>query len=448
MPTTNKLPRSEKSNTAATLICCTVIAAALCYAQISGSRILLAGCLAIYLLFHLWECEKGNELLILLFFLPWSPLLKFGVGSISFFTLALLVTCLYCFAKCDFRLEAHQTIAVVILLVTTLIAKLLQGNSISNSYLFFFLMLFLYPCVAKCVSEKSDFSALTLFFACGIITAAISAQQVASYHNISQYITVDSYLTITRLSGYYGDPNFYSAHITACLAGVQCILCSEKSKLRRIIWWAIFVLLIYCGMLSASKSFVIVFACQFLIWIPIILVKRNIGNKFALIAGIVCASIVLFSSSAVQDLLLVLETRFSYNSNLSDITTGRTDLWLRYWNEFTHDGLLTILGNGYSEYVTLYGRASHNTIIQGIFQFGIIAFPFLIAWFVHLIKRFDSAAPHRIKFKYVALMAIGIALPWMALDILFFDEFFLLPVYGAIGAAHASKQEAELTASA
>ena len=44
-------------------------------------------------------------------------------------------------------------------------------------------------------------------------------------------------------------------------------------------------------------------------------------------------------------------------------------------------------------------------------------------------------------------MAIGIALPWMALDILFFDEFFLLPVYGVFGTIYASKEAEKMTAS-
>ena len=36
------------------------------------------------------------------------------------------------------------------------------------------------------------------------------------------------------------------------------------------------------------------------------------------------------------------------------------------------------------------------------------------------------------------LMCVGVVLPWMALDILFFDEFFLLPVYAVIGAGYAA----------
>ena len=113
------------------------------------------------------------------------------------------------------------------------------------------MMLLLFPCVAKGLSGAVSFSRLTLFFACGIIMAALSARQIAAYPNISQYIKVDSYLKITRLSGYYRDPNFYCAHITACLAGVQLLMSRERRRGRQIIWIGVMTVLVYCGLLSA-----------------------------------------------------------------------------------------------------------------------------------------------------------------------------------------------------
>lgn len=133
-----------------------------------------------------------------------------------------------------------------------------------------------------------------------------------------------------------------------------------------------------------------------------------------------------------------MDTRFSYASSVSELTTGRTDLWQTYINEFIHNPVLVLLGEGFSS-VIIGKRASHNTIIQGVFQFGIIGFPFLIAWFVitikNLISNISDKKPH---FLYILLMGVGIVLPWMALDIIFFDELFLLPVYGALAVAYSS----------
>ena len=50
----------------------------------------------------------------------------------------------------------------------------------------------------------------------------------------------------------------------------------------------------------------------------------------------------------------------------------------------------------------------------------------------------SSVLSKKIHFLYVLLMCVGIVLPWMALDILFFDELFLLPVYGALAVVYGS----------
>ena len=134
-----------------------------------------------------------------------------------------------------------------------------------------------------------------------------------------------------------------------------------------------------------------------------------------------------------------MDTRFAYATNLSKLTTGRTELWRNYLSEFTRNAKLLLLGEGYTN-VTLLGRASHNSVIQGIFQFGILGFPVLLTWMGITLKRVrDLSGIRRGHWKAALLMTIGVALPWMALDILFFDELFLLPVYGAFGVIYMSR---------
>lgn len=414
---------------------CFLIALLLCFAQISGSRVIIAACLVCFLAFHFFACFTDAAFCVLLFFLPWSPLLRLDRSSISFFTLALLLTCLLYFQKNGFVFELYQILTTASLASVTLIAKGIQSNPISNSYLFFFAMLLLFPCVAKGICRTVSFSRLTLFFACGIILAALSAEKAAMYPNISQYIKVDSYLTITRLSGFYRDPNFYSAHITACLAGVLAIISHERQRSRLLIWVALFIALVYCGMLSASKSFVVVLACLLLVWVPIILKKGNISGKLALLLGLLCSVGVFFASSAVRELLRIVEVRFSYASDVSELTTGRTDLWMLYLREFVAEPLLTLFGEGYTG-ITLNEGASHNTVIQGVYQFGVLGFPILCIWLAFMLKRAAGGMLLNFRADISLLMCTGVVLPWMALDILFFDEFFLLPVYALVGIAY------------
>ena len=200
--------------------------------------------------------------------------MKLDLGQTSFYTFGLLLACVIYFVKSGMRFELYQIILTALLVVTTLIGKLLQSNSFANSYFFFLVMLLLFPSLTRGGRYLSSFWSLTVFFSLGIITAALSAQQVAGYANISRYIRVDSYLAITRLSGYYGDPNFYSAHITACLAGVMLLLNREQERKRQLFLVFDMILLAYCGLLSASKAFAVVIACEGLVWI-VLLLRRS-----------------------------------------------------------------------------------------------------------------------------------------------------------------------------
>ena len=406
---------------------CIFLSMAVCYSQMLGNQLFILSCLIMFLLFCLWACDCSMIFSVLLYFLPWSPLLKLQSGGVSFFTIALLLACAFFFLKGGLSFNIAQLFLTMLIVLFTLFAKLIQENSVENSYLFFSLMLLLYPNAVKNKNFSSTFRSVTLFFAFGIITAALSAQQAADYSNILQYIKVDSYLDIVRRSGYYGDPNFYCAQITACLAGVQLMLSREKERAKQALLLIIMIVLIYCGLLSASKSFILVTALLFAAWIPIIFERGN--RRFGLLIGIIGIVIIVFTSPVFSDLLAIVDNRFSLVTNVSDLTTGRTDLWQNYQNYFSQHPLLSLFGEGYTD-VVLDGRASHNTIIQGIYQFGFLGFPLVLAWVGVTLKNiYKIQLKTSINWKVVTLMCIGVAVPWLGLDILFFDEFFLLPIY-------------------
>lgn len=415
-----------------------VISVFLCYGQIRNSKALLAVCLLAFLGFVVLSCGRNAVFAVLLYFLPWSPLLRLDNKSVSFFTIALLAVCLVYCLKDHLSFNTYQSVLAFFLVLLTLAAKLWQGNPIRNNYLFFVCMLFLLPSVVE-KSNAVSFKEATLFFAAGVVMAALIAQQTAGLPNISKYINVQSYLSITRRSGFYGDPNFYAAHITACLAGVQLLLSREEKRVHQLALLALMVLLIYCGLLSASKSFVLTTAGLFLAWVPILLEKGHRTSKFRLLLGILCAGAVIVSSSAFEPLFEVIDERFSYAANISQLTTKRTDLWMDYLNEFAHNVSLTLLGHGYTS-VTLHGWASHNTIIQSVYQFGLLGAPLLFIWVALTLKRVrQGLKDSRSNWRYTLLMLVGVVIPWIALDILFFDEFFLLPVYVVLG-SHYSKE--------
>lgn len=416
------------------LLFCVAVAVITCVSQIRGSMLLLYGSLFLFLSLCVLAFAWNYTGSYFLFFLPWSPLLKLYSGAISFYTVALLISCLLYLVKNRYKLNRYQFYLGAILFCLTLIGKAIQGNSLTNSYIFFFIMLLLFPCVARNTYQHESFYSLTIFLSFGIISAALIAQQVAGYPNISKYITVQSYLRITRLSGFFGDPNFYSAHITAALSGLLLLLSREEKRAKQLFLIVVGVILIYCGLLSASKMFIAVMACEFLFWIPVMLRKKGgWASKLSLLLGFLCAGIVILSSVAFRELFTIVDIRFSYASNVSKLTTGRTELWWNYMKELSQNLLLFLFGQGYSQ-VVLDGKASHNTLIQMIYQFGISGSLILMAW-VCFTQRMMSVVKTKRSGSHLltVFMLIGVVLPWMSLDILFFDEFFLLTIYATIG---------------
>lgn len=425
--------KERRYNAGVILTGCVVLSALLCYGQIRDSGILLWGCFALFFLLALWSCYSGAVLVVLLFFLPWSPLMKASYDGISFFTVALLAACIISFVQNWRIINTYQTIAAIFLAILTMAEKIYQGNPIQSDYLAFLIMLLFFPCVME-KKEHASFREMTLFFAVGIISAALVAKQAANFPNISRYIRVDSYLSITRSAGFYGDPNFYSAHITACLAGVLILLTKETRRLQQMVLVIVAVVLVYCGLLSASKSFILVTICLALAWIPTMLGQKTaVSSKFRLTLWLVCAACIILSSTMFDSLLEVVRERFSYSANISQLTTGRTEIWKEYLREFSQNIPLALFGNGYTS-VTLNGRASHNTIIQCIYQFGVVGTMLYVLWLVLVLRRMHQAmGKDKVHCEYAVLLGIGVVMPWMALDILFFDEAFLLTAYAAMG---------------
>lgn len=419
-----------------------ILALLLCFAQISGSSLLILPCLAAYLVLVAWGCVKDFTLPLLLFFLPWSPLMRTSTDSFSFFTFSLVMVSAISVIKNSRMFRWYHILAGLGLMFFTLLAKLVNGYTLSFDYIAFLMLIFLFPVIKEeTTAKKYDFYVNVVFLATGIIVAALCAQQFSTYSNISRYIKVDSYLTITRMCGFYGDANFYTAQITAALAGGLVLILREKKTSRTVFLAILLLLLLYCGLLSGSKSFAIIAIAIVCVWIVEVLKLRGrLGLKISLLAGCAAAIALLTTSAILTSLVDVIATRFSFATDVSGFTTGRTDLWKMYLEEFGESFKLLCLGSGFTN-VMINGRASHNTILQAFYQLGLVGVPFLVAWVVGFFRNGLSSAKGKLPVFYTIMLLLGVVLPWFALDMLFFDDFFLMQWYLLMGLCQLRNEE-------
>ena len=413
------------------LIISIVLVLLLCVAQVLGSTVLILPCLAVFLALIGWGCSDNYTLPLLLFFLPWSPILKTSPTGYSFFTFGLVLICAISILKKRFHIKKYPIVAGIVLVFLSLLSKVIDGYSLSFDYIAFMMLIVLFPVVkGEWTVKKYNFYQIVAFFSLGIIIAAFAALLLETFPNIARYIRVASYSTITRRCGFYGDSNFYTAQITAALGGCLVMMLKEHKRGRIVFLGIVTVLLLYCGFLSASKSFVIVAACEVVLWfIEVLRMRGRVAFKITLLVGAGFIAVFIATSALFGELIEVVLTRFSYSSDLESFTTGRTLLWQSYIEEILSNVKVFFLGKGFTN-VKVDGRSSHNTLLQIFFQFGFLGVPFLIYWMVSFFRGASHKGRRRkLRYSELLILAIGIFLPWIAIDVLFFDEFFLLQWY-------------------
>ncbi len=413
------------------LTVCIVLSLMLCLVQIIGSSLSVLVCLGGYMILLAWGCCTDFTLPILLFFLPWSPILRTSPASHTFYTYGFVMICMISIIKSRFQFKNYQIKAGALILFFTLLSKVMEGSELSFDYIAFIMMIFLFPFVKE-ESEKGkyDFYEVVLFFTVGIILSALCALNFAEASGIRRFIRVDSYLTIVRRSGFYGDANFYTAQILAALGGVLALFLKEK-KTGRLVFLAILeIFLLYCGFLSASKSFVLVAIVLLFLWfIAVMKMQGRAGLKVTLMIFLIVGTGFIASSALFRGLITIVLTRFSFTKDFDSFTTGRTTIWMNYLREIFSSAKTFFLGKGFTD-IKVNGRASHNTLMQMFFQFGLIGTPALIYWMSCFFREDRPIENERRKLDLkTAIVLIGAFAPWLAIDALFFDEFFLLQWY-------------------
>lgn len=426
------------------LIGCLLEAAWLLVAQTLGYTAFLIPCLVAFLALTAWSAIKGMALPVLLFFLPFATLLKIRPGEISFFTIALVAVYAICLLLGHKKISVIHAIPGAAVVALCLIVKTVYNYQPDKSFLLFSASLMLAPFVAKEFGKKYDFYWLTLFFSIGIVIASISSLYLTGFPTIARYIEYYELFGVVRHSGYYGDPNFYSAHISAALSGILVLFLNNTSKRRFVLLVIATLLLMYCGFLAVSKTFFLIAICLLLLFfLEFMFQKGKVSAKLLLLITIIIGVAFLLSTTAFSKLVDMILSRFASDTNLSDFTTGRTDLWIRFFHAFMDDGVLLAFGKGYTD-VTLIERGAHNTIIQAVYQFGLVGCLAMVGWMVCCFRVYLSNV--NVKWNCVAqifLILIGTVGPWMALDLLFFDEFFLMPMYICVGVISVANKSAD-----
>lgn len=383
---------------------------------------------------------------IMLFYLPWSPVMKASPDSYTIYTIILPV---YFFLmalesfinginKFEFSISRSVIILTASIIILTLSVKLISGYKAEPDYLIFLMMMLLIPTYVKLFRDKISFNTCIVFITFGTISASIAAEILMAYPHMMQYINVYIWeqVGLIRTSGFCGDANFYSIHVLVSISGLLILTTTLRGK-DFILSLIGIVILVYFGAKSVSKMFLLTLGFMIVVWLIAVLCMKGKGiRKLGIIISLAIAVIFIFSSNLFTDEINYYLFRFGSVDNAAAFTTGRTDIWMDYISYLSDHPFIMLFGQGYTNIIPDFGVSSHSTIIQLIYQLGLAGLALILFWF----NEFKNAVVLRGKTHKTAaqtyliiVLAVASFAPWMALDMLFFDEFFYVTSLFFIG---------------
>ncbi|MGK9181277.1 hypothetical protein KXS12_03370 [Priestia filamentosa] len=420
----------EKNNVLLSLTLINVVLLSVSHAY--NNKVLILSALLMFSLILVFSRE-GKFLPLMLFYLPWSPLLKISPGTFTWFTLVTpLFFIVMMFRNKKIKIGKSPLIVVLFFITYTLFVKLINGFSIGTSYIYFIFLLFFIPVYVINFWRSISYITCVLYMVLGVLSACVASTLLIDNPQMAGFISVYEWEAagLTRFSGFYGDANFYSAQIVIAIVGIFTLL--VKTLKKRVVFLQIvtILVLILFGLLSVSKMFLLSTGTLIFIGVISFLFQKNkISNKFFVLIFILIIGLYILYSGLFSNEIKQYTFRFTHGS----LTTGRADLQETYINYLLSHPVNLFLGVGITD-VFVNSRASHNTFLQIIWQIGLCGILLLVSWIritFSPIKLKTMEISERSLF--IFLLPIAYMLPWIALDYLFFDEFFYYMLFTVLG---------------
>lgn len=208
---------------------------------------------------------------------------------------------------------------------------------------------------------------------------------------------------LLRFKGLFVDPNYFGTFLLIAITiAVQLYL----SKLISL--WQMVILVfvdVMAGLMTYSKSFLLVLIVLILLFC--VYVWKNKSKIVALgisLAAFICISYAF--KGEFSSINIILE-RFEGQTDLNEITTGRLDLWVRYFEEIISSFKKFFVGHGLDAPLLIQG--SHNLYLETLYYIGFVGFMLLVGFVCSLFKPFIKQNK-----KYVGGLAcvVFLALYW------------------------------------
>jgi len=319
----------------------------------------------------------------------------------------------------------------VFVIISYILASLRFGKISSNSFVFIICVIS-YSLVITMFGSRSykigDFisiiSLMAVFFVCNsvkqeyfedvtnsfilgfFITSIIGffASEIPALNEIlthdTLWISGTGILSVTK-SRYTGLTSDTNAFGFICCIVISILLFRKHTKHKILINPAILYFIVV-GAYTYSKTYVLILSIILIIYS--FQVDRMLLNRILLVVLFVLFVIAL-DYIFEFDIIKPIIGRFNRtrDSNVSDMTTGRSEIWIRYIKHIFLNGSSVIFGAGLGS--DIYRQSEHNTFIECIYKF--VAFGTLI-WYKYFNSSYnklkEKSYVKTIKYSWVPLL--------------------------------------------
>lgn len=297
-------------------------------------------------------------------------------------------------------ISANLSFVILLMLLDYMLIRM--GTEINNFVLCFSQFLLLY--ILLSTQKRPGIIPSILAFCGSIIVSSIYALIFRESTSIRSLLGDEVFAywgsSLTRFQGLFRDPNYYMTMLLISIA-LMAVLFMNRYISYKVLLGSMGVL-VFFGALTYSKTFIMVLAVFVIFFIFKIFREKHYLLGFGSIFFILIAAAILFNT-----LFSVTLYRIESANNLYDLTTGRSELIVEYFNEITKSASSLFFGSGLS--ADILTRGTHNLFLEVIYYFGLTGLFLMVLYFISLFHLLSNKFEQREKssknfFNYVVLI--------------------------------------------
>lgn len=322
--------------------------------------------------------KKETSIYYLAFFTSFSSILVFRDRHM-FFVLAGL------FIIKSLTVIKGNTIALYVIMLAYSFLFMDFNEALTFAKLIGLILLILIPIFAT-YSERIDCGKLIRHYIFGYTIQTVIGYFVlhipAMAKLFEHYDIIESGMKVTtRFFGIVYDPNFFALSNYVIVA--YLLFAFKDLSVFRMVLTAFYV---FSGFRTISKSYYLVIVVLLVVFF---IKKINRPKQFLILSAMFIFAAGIFfamSKAAGYNVIELVADRFVEGGSFADNTTGRVDIWKKYFGIFKNAGIKeSVFGFGFNAEVK---EAAHNTLFELLYHYGVIGVFLWIVYFMHCLNLF------------------------------------------------------------